>query len=203
MRETDDRPATTSPRSDASPDFRRLRGASAMALLACESWVAEHGVRGTLGGAPRRRRTPPMRRARIRTSRPRLARAASEGGISGPERAKKYDFYQMLPNFEKWVASRQERRTRTSRRRSRRRRPKIRAAQRGLRACRRGSYRNETDADRVRAQLALCRGSMPGYSASRVDTDVWHRVRIGPISNLDRAQQGAPAAAGGPRSMRW
>ena len=47
-----------------------------------------------------------------------------------------------------------------------------------------GSYRNEADANRVRAQL-----SMQGVDAKvqrvAVDTDVWHRVRIGPISNLD------------------
>jgi cell division protein FtsN len=48
-----------------------------------------------------------------------------------------------------------------------------------------GSYRNEADADRVRQQL-----SMQGIDAKvqrvAVDTDVWHRVRIGPITNLDQ-----------------
>ncbi len=48
-----------------------------------------------------------------------------------------------------------------------------------------GSYRNEADADRVRQQL-----SMQGIDAKvqrvSVDTDVWHRVRIGPITNLDQ-----------------
>jgi cell division protein FtsN len=47
-----------------------------------------------------------------------------------------------------------------------------------------GSYRNEADADRVRAQL-----SMQGIDAKvqrvAVDSDVWHRVRIGPITKLD------------------
>ena len=47
-----------------------------------------------------------------------------------------------------------------------------------------GSYRNEADADRVRAQL-----SMQGIDAKvqrvAVDADVWHRVRIGPITKLD------------------
>jgi len=48
-----------------------------------------------------------------------------------------------------------------------------------------GSYRNEADADRVRQQL-----SMQGIDAKvqrvAVDADVWHRVRIGPITNLDQ-----------------
>jgi len=47
-----------------------------------------------------------------------------------------------------------------------------------------GSYRNEADADRVRAQLAL-QGVNAKVQRVAVDTDVWHRVRIGPITNLD------------------
>jgi len=48
-----------------------------------------------------------------------------------------------------------------------------------------GSYRNEADADRIRQQL-----SMQGIDAKvqrvAVDSDVWHRVRIGPVTNLDQ-----------------
>jgi len=47
-----------------------------------------------------------------------------------------------------------------------------------------GSYRNEADAERVRVQLAL-QGVNAKVQRVAVDTDVWHRVRIGPISNLD------------------
>jgi cell division protein FtsN len=47
-----------------------------------------------------------------------------------------------------------------------------------------GSYRNEADANRVRAQLAL-QGVDAKVQRVAVDTDVWHRVRIGPINNLD------------------
>ena len=47
-----------------------------------------------------------------------------------------------------------------------------------------GSYRNESDANRVRAQLAL-QGVDAKVQRVAVDADVWHRVRIGPISNLD------------------
>jgi len=47
-----------------------------------------------------------------------------------------------------------------------------------------GSYRNEADADRVRAQLAL-QGVNAKVQRVAVDTDVWHRVRIGPISSLE------------------
>ena len=47
-----------------------------------------------------------------------------------------------------------------------------------------GSYHNYADADRVRAQLALA-GVESKVQKVSVDTDTWHRVRIGPITNLD------------------
>jgi len=47
-----------------------------------------------------------------------------------------------------------------------------------------GSYRNESDAERVRAQLDK-EGVQAKVQRVAVDTDVWHRVRVGPISNLD------------------
>ena len=47
-----------------------------------------------------------------------------------------------------------------------------------------GSYRNEADAERVRAQLVL-QGVQAKVQHVAVDTDVWHRVRVGPLGNLD------------------
>jgi cell division protein FtsN len=47
-----------------------------------------------------------------------------------------------------------------------------------------GSYKNYADADRVRAQLAL-QGIESNVQKVTVDADTWHRVRIGPISNLE------------------
>jgi cell division protein FtsN len=46
-------------------------------------------------------------------------------------------------------------------------------------------HRNDAmDADSLRAQLAL-QGVNAKVQRVAVDADVWHRVRIGPISNLD------------------
>ncbi len=47
-----------------------------------------------------------------------------------------------------------------------------------------GSYRNLADADAVRARLAL-QGVESKVQKVTVDADTWHRVRIGPITNLD------------------
>ena len=47
-----------------------------------------------------------------------------------------------------------------------------------------GSYRNEADADRVRAKLALT-GIESKVQKVTVDADTWHRIRIGPFTNLE------------------
>ncbi len=46
-----------------------------------------------------------------------------------------------------------------------------------------GSYRDYTEADRVRAQLAL-QGIASSVQKVSVDDNNWHRVRIGPIEDL-------------------
>jgi cell division protein FtsN len=89
----------------------------------------------------------------------------------------KYDFYEMLPNFEVVVPEKDKEVKRDLPATARVERP-------GVYVLQAGSYRNEADADRVRAQL-----SMQGIDAKvqrvAVDADVWHRVRIGPITKLE------------------
>ena len=50
-----------------------------------------------------------------------------------------------------------------------------------------GSYRNYADADRVRAKLAI-QGVESNIQKVSIDSDVWHRVRIGPINNLNKLE---------------
>jgi cell division protein FtsN len=92
-------------------------------------------------------------------------------------KGEKYDFYEMLPNFEVVVPEKDKEVKRDLPAAARVERP-------GVYVLQAGSYRNEADADRVRAQL-----SMQGIDAKvqrvAVDADVWHRVRIGPITKLD------------------
>ena len=89
----------------------------------------------------------------------------------------KYDFYEMLPNFEVVVPEKDKEVKRDLPATARVERP-------GVYVLQAGSYRNEADAERVRAQL-----SMQGIDAKvqrvAVDADVWHRVRIGPITRLE------------------
>ena len=90
--------------------------------------------------------------------------------------AEKYDFYQMLPNFEVVVPEKDKD--------VKRDRPAGAPIERpGVYVLQAGSYRNEADAERVRKQLAL-QGVQAKVQRVAVDADVWHRVRIGPITNL-------------------
>jgi len=100
--------------------------------------------------------------------------AAEPGAAEEP--AKSYDFYEMLPKFEVVVPEKDKDV-----------RPDIRPApetRRGTYVLQAGSYKNFADADRIRAQLAL-QGIESKVQKVSVDNDTWHRIRIGPISNLD------------------
>jgi|SRR5882762_6082026 cell division protein FtsN len=155
-----------------SPDFRRLRefGYGMLAGIVVASMAFVY-----LGGPPRR---PKDSADAPRPDPYRAAPADAESGGVGPGRtAEKYDFYQMLPNFEVVVPEKDKDVKRDLPAAAKVERP-------GVYVLQAGSYRNEADADRVRAQLAL-QGVDARVQRVAVDTDVWHRVRIGPISNLD------------------
>ena len=107
----------------------------------------------------------------------RVVRAEAEGTSASGKPAEKYDFYQMLPNFEVVVPEKDKDVKRDMPAAAKIERP-------GIYVLQAGTYRKEADANRVRAQLAL-QGIDAKVQRVAVDADVWHRVRIGPISNLD------------------
>ncbi len=94
---------------------------------------------------------------------------------AGGSRGESYDFYQMLPHFEVVVPEKD--------RDVKRDVPTARIERPGVYVLQAGSYRNLPDAERVRAQLAL-QGINAQVQRVAVDNDVWHRVRVGPISDL-------------------
>ncbi|HYB65866.1 MAG TPA: SPOR domain-containing protein [Steroidobacteraceae bacterium] len=107
----------------------------------------------------------------------RTAPAAGDAGAAAPGKpSEKYDFYQMLPNFEVVVPEKDKDVKRDLPAGAPIERP-------GVYVLQAGSYRNEADAERVRRQLAL-QGVEAKVQRVAVDADVWHRVRIGPITNL-------------------
>jgi cell division protein FtsN len=108
-------------------------------------------------------------------------RAASPSSDSEPDTAgngggERYDFYEMLPNFEVVVPEKDRDVKRDIPGAARIERP-------GVYVLQAGSYRNQADAERVSAQLKL-QGIDAKVQRVAVDNDVWHRVRVGPISDL-------------------
>src|ERR1700761_8146551 len=104
-------------------------------------------------------------------------KAPSDPDAATAATGEKYDFYEILPNFEVVVPEKDKEVKRDLPATAKIERP-------GVYVLQAGSYRNEADAERVRAQLAM-QGIDAKVQRVAVDTDVWHRVRIGPVSKLD------------------
>jgi cell division protein FtsN len=51
-----------------------------------------------------------------------------------------------------------------------------------------GSFRNHADADRMRALIAM-QGVESKIQKVTIDRDTWHRVRVGPITNLQKLEE--------------
>jgi cell division protein FtsN len=106
---------------------------------------------------------------------PRAANAAAKSDAAADAPAKDYDFYEMLPKFEVVVPEKD--------REVKRDQPNSPIERPGVYVLQAGSYRNLADAERVRAQLALQNVDATVQRVA-VDNDVWHRVRIGPLTDL-------------------
>ena len=91
-----------------------------------------------------------------------------------------YDFYDVLPKFEVVVPNQKKDNKKPGD-------PAGAIDTPGSYVLQVGSYRNFADADRVRAQLAL-QGMESGIQKVSVDADTWHRVRIGPINDLNKLE---------------
>jgi cell division protein FtsN len=102
---------------------------------------------------------------------PRAAASASDAEDAG----RSYDFYDMLPTFEVVVPEKDREVTRDT--------APATIERPGVYVLQAGSYRKQEDADRIQAQLRKV-GIDANVQRVAVDDDVWHRVRIGPITDL-------------------
>jgi cell division protein FtsN len=114
--------------------------------------------------------------ARAAAESPRPEPRASAAG-DAEESAKSYDFYDMLPNFEVVVPEKDREVARE------RDAAPATIARPGVYVLQAGSYRKQEEADRIQAQLKK-QGIDATVQRVAVDDDVWHRVRIGPITDL-------------------
>lgn len=101
---------------------------------------------------------------------------AAEPAAPEPAAERRFDFYDMLPNFEVVIPENEADV-----------RPDRKAAQvvePGIYVLQAGSFTEYADADRRRAQLAL-QGIESRIQKITIDDKAYHRVRIGPLEDLD------------------
>ena len=108
------------------------------------------------------------------TTKPRPLTSARTASKAKP--ARRFEFYEMLPKFEV-VIPEEEKSVRPDVARTPVELP-------GIYVLQAGSFSNFSDADRVKAQLALL-GIASRIQRVSIDDKVYHRVRIGPMESLD------------------
>ena len=100
----------------------------------------------------------------------------TEQGVEAPEEGE-FTFYDLLPNFEVVVPEADESVNVSA--------PSADIVEPGIYVLQVGSFKSFPDADRLKAQLALM-GMEPSIQRVTIDdSDPWHRVRVGPISDLE------------------
>ena len=93
--------------------------------------------------------------------------------------SRRFDFYDMLPRFEVVIPEIE----------SGAPTPKDKPVEKpGSYVLQAGSFNNFSDADRMKAKLALL-GAEASIQRVTIDDKTWHRVRVGPIKNLDQVNK--------------
>jgi cell division protein FtsN len=123
------------------------------------------------------------RRPQARRSAPEVPLADEETPAEKPAPASQqaeteFEFYEMLPKFEVVVPESGGEQAL----------PNAEIRKPGAYILQAGSFRNFADADRMRALIAL-QGVESTIQKVTIDKDTWHRVRIGPIKNLETLEE--------------
>jgi len=115
-------------------------------------------------------RTPP---AKLEPAKEAPARAEDKAARA-PDAKPRFDFYKILPGAEETVTE-----------------PQAKGAKKSTTAAREtfflqaGAFQNAPDADNLRARLALLGIEAKIQTATLPDKGVWHRVRVGPYTNVE------------------
>lgn len=122
-------------------------------------------------------RQPRAGAATVRSSSQTPGKPDSRNPAQENEVEQRFQFYEMLPKFEVVIPEEEESA-----------RPEVQRApvdSPGIYVLQAGSFSNYSDADRVKAQLALL-GIVSGIQKVSVEDKVYHRVRIGPVEDLEQ-----------------
>ena len=105
--------------------------------------------------------------------------ASAEPAPASQQAQQEFDFYEMLPKFEVVIPEEGAKVAREA--------GSGPIQKPGAYYLQAGSFRNHADADRVRALIAL-QGVESRIQKVTIDKDTWHRVRVGPITNLQKLE---------------
>ena len=111
---------------------------------------------------------------------PSPAEKAAPGRQAEPAPRSRFQFYDMLPNFEVVIPEEDFE--------VRRARPAEPVAAPGIYVLQAGSFSNFADADRMKARLAML-GIVSRIQKVTVDDKAYHRVRVGPVEELGRLNE--------------
>ncbi|MFQ5608807.1 MAG: SPOR domain-containing protein [Gammaproteobacteria bacterium] len=106
--------------------------------------------------------------------------AAGTDRAQPPDETPRFTFYDMLPNFEVVIPEEELAAMPAA--------PAAAVEKPGVYVLQAGSFSRYEDADRRKAELAML-GVETGIQKVTVDDKVYHRVRIGPVDNLDRLNE--------------
>ncbi|MBT8137100.1 MAG: SPOR domain-containing protein [Gammaproteobacteria bacterium] len=107
--------------------------------------------------------------------------SASEAAMAEEEEpASRFDFYEMLKNFEVVIPETESTVSKTGNN-------PAPVAKAGIYVLQAGSFQAFEDADRMKARLAL-QGLQSQIQRVTIDDKRWHRVRLGPFTDLDELQ---------------
>ena len=110
------------------------------------------------------------------------AAGKSASAAASPDADQQFDFYEMLPKFEVVIPEEDGTAQPAAG-------PGSGPVEKpGAYILQAGSFRNQADADRVRALIAM-QGVESKIQKVTIDRDTWHRVRVGPITNLKQLEE--------------
>lgn len=130
----------------------------------------------------------PSAAAAAATPASRPSAAATRAQTAREAEAARFDFYEILPQFEVVVPEVETPQRRSSAPQSQAQAAPARVAEPGSYILQAGSFTSVADADRMQANLALL-GIEARIQRVTIDDAVFHRVRVGPISDLQELER--------------
>jgi cell division protein FtsN len=122
-------------------------------------------------------RAPAQPQAEVAAAPAESEKPASAPVVRGEPPPQRFEFYDMLPNFEVIIPEQEADVSTDTTARA--------VVEPGTYVLQAGSFTEYADADRRRAQLAL-QGIESTIQRVTIDNKTYHRVRIGPLDDLDR-----------------